>query len=75
VHSSWHGDAPNQTGHLAGLASILPGPALFIYLCVRKEAVRSSQIAGTHSSFSDLMLFESAAAQLPAGTFATVSRK
>src|SRR6266436_1540423 len=37
-------------------------PALFIYLYVRKETVFSSQIEGTQSSFSDLMLFESAEA-------------
>jgi len=42
--------------------SILPDPSLFIYLYVRKEAVLSSQIEGTQSSFSDLMLFESAEA-------------
>jgi Fic family protein len=49
-------------GRLDGLASILPDPALFIYLYVRKETVFSSQIEGTQSSFSDLMLFESAEA-------------
>src|SRR6202161_2990412 len=47
---------------LDGLASILPDPSLFIYLYVRKEAVLSSQIEGTQSSFSDLLLFESAEA-------------
>ena len=47
---------------LSGLASILPDPSLFIYLYVRKEAVLSSQIEGTQSSFSDLILFESAEA-------------
>jgi len=49
-------------GRLDGLASILPDPSLFIYLYIRKEAVLSSQIEGTQSSFSDLMLFESAEA-------------
>jgi Fic family protein len=54
-------DHANQTlGRLDGLSSILPDPALFIYLYVRKEAVLSSQIEGTQSSFSDLVLFESA---------------
>ena len=54
-------DHANQTlGRLDGLASILPDPSLFIYLYVRKEAVLSSQIEGTQSSFSDLVLFESA---------------
>lgn len=56
-------DQANQTlGRLDGLASILPDPSLFIYLYVRKEAVLSSQIEGTQSSFSDLVLFESAEA-------------
>ena len=54
-------DQANQAlGRLDGLASILPDPSLFIYLYVRKEAVLSSQIEGTQSSFSDLVLFESA---------------
>jgi Fic family protein len=54
--------ANQALGHLDGLASILPDPLLFIYLYVRKETVISSQIEGTQSSFSDLMLFESAEA-------------
>jgi hypothetical protein len=54
--------ANQALGRLDGLASILPDPSLFIYLYVRKEAVLSSQIEGTQSSFSDLMLFESAEA-------------
>ena len=46
---------------LAELNSIhktIPNTALFIYMYVRKEALLSSQIEGTQSSFSDLMLFE-----------------
>jgi Fic family protein len=46
-------------GRLDALSSLLPDPALFIYAYVRKEAVLSSQIEGTQSSLSDLMLFES----------------
>ena len=45
-------------GRLDGLAAVLPDPALFIYSYVRKEAVLSSQIEGTQSSFDDLLLFE-----------------
>lgn len=53
-------DQANQAiGRLDGLASILPDLSLFIYLYVRKEAVLSSQIEGTQSSLSDLLLFES----------------
>jgi len=40
------------------VASILPDLSLFIYTHVRKEAVLSSQIEGTQSSLSDLLLFE-----------------
>ena len=51
-------EANQALGRLDGLASILPDPSLFIYLYVRKEAVLSSQIEGTQSSLSDLLLFE-----------------
>ncbi len=37
---------------------ILPDPSLFLYMYIRKEAVLSSQIEGTQSSLSDLLLFE-----------------
>jgi hypothetical protein len=52
--------ANQALGRLDGLASILPDPSFFIYLYVRKEAVLSSPIEGTQSSFSDLMVFECA---------------
>ncbi len=45
-------------GRLDGIARILPDPSLFLYTFVRKEALLSSQIEGTQSSFSDLLLFE-----------------
>ena len=45
-------------GRLDGLTQVLPDPTLFIYSYVRKEAVLSSQIEGTQSSLSDLLLFE-----------------
>ena len=45
-------------GRLDGLALQLPHAPLFLYSYVRKEAVLSSQIEGTQSSLSDLMLFE-----------------
>ena len=50
--------ANQAIGRLDGLASMLPDPSLFIYSYVRKEAVLSSQIEGTQSSLSDLLLFE-----------------
>ncbi len=45
-------------GRLDGITLLLPDPALFLYAHVRKEAVLSSQIEGTQSSLSDLLLFE-----------------
>ena len=52
-------DRANQAlGRLDGIASILPDPTLFLYMYVRKEALVSSQIEGTQSSLSDLLLFE-----------------
>ncbi len=50
--------ANQAVGRLDGLASLLPDLSLFIYTYVRKEAVLSSQIEGTQSSLSDLLLFE-----------------
>lgn len=45
-------------GRLDGIAGVLPGTSLFLYQYVRKEAVLSSQIEGTRSSLSDLLLYE-----------------
>jgi Fic family protein len=50
--------ANQSLGRLDGLASILPDLHLLLYTYVRKEAVLSSQIEGTQSSLSDLLLFE-----------------
>lgn len=51
--------ANHALGRLDGLGTLLPDIRLFIYAYVRKEAVLSSQIEGTQSSLSDLLLFES----------------
>jgi Fic family protein len=52
-------DQANQAlGRLDGSIAILPDPGLFLYFYVRKEAVVSSQIEGTQSTLSDLLLFE-----------------
>src|SRR5471030_647654 len=51
--------ANHALGRLDGLAPVLPDLSRFIYAYVRKEAVLSSQIEGTQSSLSDLLLFES----------------
>lgn len=45
-------------GRLDGSTALLPDPHLFLFMYVRKEAVLSSQIEGTQSSLSDLLLFE-----------------
>ncbi|MHB1021364.1 MAG: Fic family protein [Acidobacteriaceae bacterium] len=52
-------DRANQAlGRLDGLSTLLPDTEFFLYLYVRKEAVLSSQIEGTQSSLSDLLLYE-----------------
>jgi Fic family protein len=45
-------------GRLDAISTLLPDAQLFLYSYVRKEAVMSSQIEGTQSSLSDLMLYE-----------------
>lgn len=51
--------ASHALGRLDGMSMILPDVSLFLYMYVRKEAVLSSQIEGTQSSLSDLLIFES----------------
>ena len=45
-------------GRLDSISSLVPDPQLFLFTYVRKEALLSSQIEGTQSSLSELMLFE-----------------
>lgn len=49
-------------GRLDGIGRLLPSPDELLYSYVRKEAVLSSQIEGTQSSLSDLLLHENKAA-------------
>lgn len=49
-------------GRLDGISALLPAPDIFLYAYVRKEAVVSSQIEGTQSSLSDLLMYELEAA-------------
>jgi len=58
-------------GRLDGVGALLPDPDLFLYAYVRREAVLSSQIEGTQSSLSDLLLFELDGA--PGAPFADVA--
>ena len=61
-------------GRLEGANQLLE-PTLFVYSYVRKEAVLSSQIEGTQSSLSDLLLFElDQAPGVPRDDAAEVSR-
>ena len=53
-------EANQAVGRLDGTTSSLPDLKLFLYSYVRKEAVLSSQIEGTESSLSDLLLYENA---------------
>jgi Fic family protein len=52
--------ADQALGRLDGITTILPSTDLFVFMYVRKEALLSSQIEGTQSSLSDLLLFEDA---------------
>jgi Fic family protein len=52
--------ANRALGRLDGVTTLLPDVSLLLYFYVRKEAVLSSQIEGTQSSLSDLLLHEEA---------------
>jgi Fic family protein len=54
--------ASRTIGRLDGLTTVIPDSNLLLYTYVRKEAVLSSQIEGTQSSLSELLLFENEAA-------------
>jgi Fic family protein len=51
-------DALLACGRLDAVTALLPEPDVFLYSYVRREALLSSQIEGTQSSLSDLLLFE-----------------
>ena len=50
--------ANQALGRLDGISNILPDVDLFLYHYVRKEAVLSSQIEGTQSTYTDLLRYE-----------------
>lgn len=50
--------AQHALGRLHGISQFVPDTHLLLYSYVRKEAVLSSQIEGTRSTLSDLLLFE-----------------
>ena len=51
-------EATLALGRLDSITLLLPEPELFLYAYVRREAVLSSQIEGTQSTLTQLMLFE-----------------
>ena len=51
--------ADRALGRLDGASELLPDPNVFVHMYVRREAVLSSQIEGTHASLIDLLQFES----------------
>ena len=53
--------ASRALGRLDAITLLLPNPTLFLYTYARREAVLSSQIEGTQSTLSDLLLFENEA--------------
>lgn len=54
-----HLDQANRAiGRLDGLTVLLPDARFLLYLYARKEALVSSQIEGTQSSLTDVLLFE-----------------
>jgi Fic family protein len=57
--------ANRALGRLDGLSTLLPDRSLFLYFYVRKEAVLSSQIEGTQSSISELLIYESGEGTVP----------
>ena len=50
--------ANQALGRLDGLVSYIPDISLLLYFYLRKEALLSSQIEGTQSSFDDLLMYE-----------------
>ena len=50
--------ANHGLGKLDAMADVFPDINLFLYQYIRKEALLSSQIEGTQSSFADLLLYE-----------------
>src|SRR3569832_333425 len=66
--------ANTALGRLDGMSMVLPDASLFLYMYIRKEAVLSSQIEGTQSSLSDLLMFENDEVPgVPAGDVQDVS--
>lgn len=50
--------ADQALGRLDGVVEVVPDPDQFVFMYVRREAVMSSQIEGTHASLMDVLEFE-----------------
>src|SRR5712664_3289317 len=51
-------EADHELGKLAGVATLLPNPDLFVGMYLRKEALLSSQIEGIDSTLDEVIRFE-----------------
>lgn len=58
-------EAGLAVGNLRGAGGRLPNPHMLIRPFIRREAVLSSKIEGTQTSFSDLLFFEAASSEPP----------
>ena len=58
-------EADRYVSELAGLGRMLPNPNLIIGPFLRREAVLSSKIEGTHSDLTDLYMYEGGQLALP----------
>lgn len=56
--------ADRAIGRLDGAVALVPDPDFFVFMYVRREAVLSSQIEGTHASLMDVLEFEAAQARM-----------
>lgn len=50
--------ADRALGRLDGATEVLPNPDLFVDMCVRQEAILSSQVEGTQASLVDVLEYE-----------------
>jgi len=57
--------ADRKIGMLAGLAQNIPNPKLLLAPLLRREALLSSRIEGTYTTFSDLYAFEAQQLRIP----------
>ena len=57
-------EAEAELGRLDGQAESLPNPELLIAPFLRREAILSSRIEGTQTTYSELVLFEAAEEEL-----------